>query len=779
MKASLGNLRGNMCLAKRSPLIRVRYFTNAATSTDLQRVFDDKAYFKKFNGISSKPFLGKKTGLFKNNYLKDPQGLLQFSKNSKKEAQNLVLEMTTNINTRDGKLEYVKKLDQLSDILCRTIDVAEFIRVVHEDDEWVQAAQKTHEIIFEYMNQLNTNVDLYKNLVNVLQDPEITSQLTTEEIKVGEYLKQDFERSGIHMDVKTRADFVSLTQEISLLGSQFSIGTHDLESPWFPITQADFKLIDDAQLRRAIRHMNEKYPGKREMEMEEEEQSGHYFIPMESYIPYQILAICKSSQLRKKIWIALHNAPKNQIQTLNKVISLRAMLAKMLGYKSFAHYQLEHKMAKTPENVLTFLEKLQPPLKHTQVFEELKALRATSKLFQNVADQDLFTSIKPWDRDFLANKLQNSCSSSSRQGEKNFINSVKLPDYFSVGTVISGLSELFTSLYNISLVPEPTLSGEVWDEDQVRKLKVVDIANSKTLGFLYLDFWSKKVLPSHFTIVCSRRLNKTESRDSHGQLVQLDQDYQLPVISLVCNFNVSSGDDNLNEPTLLSLNQVDTIFHEMGHAMHSMIGRTELHNLSGTRCATDFVEIPSVLMEGFSKDIRVLSQIGRHYQTNEPIPKHLLLDEQKHRNTLQACETFMQSKMATLDQALHSSDIVDRLYRGLELVDSTEIYHLVESKLGVFADKWSTWHGKLPHLFSYGAVYYSYMLDRAIADMLWHKLFEADPWSRDAGEKYKESILKWGGTKDPWQCLADAVGNDGLREGDSHAMQLIGENAHL
>ena len=116
-----------------------------------------------------------------------------------------------------------------------------------------------------------------------------------------------------------------------------------------------------------------------------------------------------------------------------------------------------------------------------------------------------------------------------------------------------------------------------------------------------------------------------------NQLVQLDGDYQLPVVSLVCNFSKGhsfsigrfAGIDN-EKPTLLSLDQVDTIFHEMGHAMHSMIGRTELHNLSGTRCATDFVELPSVLMESFSKDPRVICELGCHYETGEKLPQHYL-----------------------------------------------------------------------------------------------------------------------------------------------------------
>ncbi|RCK58181.1 Mitochondrial intermediate peptidase [Candida viswanathii] len=767
---------------KRLPLVvdvASRKLATATTTTlpskynHIRKVFDDQKYFNDFTraGSNSTMFSTPQTGLFQNERLTTPQGLVEFSKKSLHEAKELVQEMLSEANTIDGQLKYIKKLDQLSDILCRVIDVAEFIRVVHPGQKWVNAAQQTHEIMFEFMNQLNTNVELYSNLRAILNNPAITRRLSEEEIKVGEYLKQDFERSGIHMDPQTRDNFVTITQEISLLGSQFANQISNLQSYWCTIDTQEWESIEDPQLKREIELYQSKYDGLR--------TPGSIYVPLIANIPYTILTNCKSDSLRKKIWISLHNSTKEQIEVLNKFVSYRALLAKMLRYKSFADYLLEHKMAKNPENVITFLSNLQSSLREKGVIDELKLL-SQFKDEPHGAD-DVIDNIKPWDRDYLLSKLQKQKEALSSNGN--------VSEYFSVGTVIAGLDKLFNALYDISLVPVAALKGETWDLQQVRKVKVVDNLTGKTLGFLYLDFWSPKVFPSHFTIVCLRRLNASigsETVDEMNELVQLDGDYQLPVVSLVCNFSKGSsfsigrfaGIDN-EKPTLLSLDQVDTIFHEMGHAMHSMIGRTELHNLSGTRCATDFVELPSVLMESFSKDPRVICELGCHYKTDEKLPAALLEDAHKHRIMLDACETFIQSKMATLDQKLHDEDIVRSLEKGLYEVDSTAIYHKVEDELRVFADKWSTWHGKFPHLFSYGAVYYSYLLDRAIADKIWHGLFAADPWSREAGKKYRESILQWGGTRDPWECLADALENEDLKKGDSTSMKIIGQDSNL
>lgn len=755
--------------------------TLADSNEHLRRVFDDQAYFDNFTksgapeGAMNSLFGGNGVGLFRNKALISPQGLVDFSEESLERAKMLVSNMMAEVKTSEqGRLEYIKKLDQLSDVLCRVIDVAEFIRVSHPSQKWVDAAQRTHEIMFEYMNQLNTNVELYESLRDLLIDPAITAKLSKEEIEVGEYLRQDFERSGIHMDPNTRNNFVAITQEISLLGSHFNNDIHSLESYWCSISRSEFDKISDTVLKSEIYGYQSSSPAS------QNKDSGNMYIPLAGHIPYTILSKCEVESIRRKVWISLHNSPKEQIDTLNAFVKYRALLAKMLSYKSFAHYQLEHKMAKNPENVLTLLRNLQQGLisKEDGVCEEVKKLHSFKNADDAVmTDEEILEDVKPWDREYLLAQLHS-------QNLKDEEPLEDISEYFSVGTIVSGLCNLFHSIYNVNLIPEATLKGETWDSNQVRKLNVFDVTSNKKLGYLYLDFWSPKVLPSHFTIVCLRKLNTdigSESRDEMRKMVQLDENeqHQLPVISLVCNFLKPQGTGigrftgmDSRKPTLLSLDQVDTIFHEMGHAMHSMIGKTDLHNLSGTRCVTDFVELPSVLMESFSKDPRVLCKIAKHYRTKEPLSKETLAKHQSHRVLLEESETFMQSKMAMLDQVLHNEDIINR---GVKDFDSTAVYHHLESQLKVFADKWSTWHGKFPHLFSYGAVYYSYLLDRAIAEKIWHGLFKDDPWSREAGEKYKDSILKWGGTRDPWVCLADALGDERLSKGDSKAMEIIGQ----
>lgn len=758
------------------PLARLLQTNTPATSSfdHLRNIFDNDLYFNSFNDSGlSKKFMGRRTGLFCNEKLTTPQSLIDFSGLCLVDAQALVESMIRDAESSDrGKLRYIRRLDQLSDILCRAIDVAEFIRVAHPNLKWTNAAQQTHELLFEYMNQLNTNVQLHTILRNILADESLTSRLSHEEILVGEHLKQDFERLGIFMEPHTRRNFVELTQEISVWGSQFNNGIQELVSYWCEISVQEYEAISDPDLKREIGTF------KNKLSLSE---NNSIQIPLLGSITLAILKYCSVESIRRKVWIALHNASTDQVSILNMILKRRATLAKMLGYESFAHYQLEHKMAKNPENVLTFLKNLQSRMlneENSGLMRELSLLYSKSTHSDaNPTASDIIHAIKPWDRDYLLERLR-------AEHDEEVVDDIS--EYLSVGTIMSGLSRLFHSIYNIELVPEPTAQGETW-ATQVRKIKVFDNETQRTLGFLYLDFWLANVLPSHFTIICLRQLNSDlgEKAEVMRHLVQLDESEtnQLPVISLVCNFQKAStllgrfaGLESA-KPTLLTLDQVDTIFHEMGHAMHSMIGKTKLQNLLGTRCLTDFVELPSVLMEYFSKDPRVLGQIARHYSTNEPLPPQTLVKHRHHRDVLESCETYMQSKMAMLDQVLHGPEIVRRMEAG-ENLDLTVIYHALERDLKVFADQWSTWHGKFPHLFSYGAVYFSYLFDRAIAEQIWKTLFAADPWSRQAGTKYKEAVLKWGGTRDPWHCLADALSDPALKEGDERAMQTIGGN-HL
>jgi intermediate peptidase len=262
---------------------------------------------------------------------------------------------------------------------------------------------------------------------------------------------------------------------------------------------------------------------------------------------------------------------------------------------------------------------------------------------------------------------------------------------------------------------------------------------------------------------------------------------QLPTIALVCDFQepVTNGS---GRPTLLSEQSVRTLFHEMGHAVHSILGQTPLQSISGTRCSTDFAELPSVLMESFATAPEVLSLYARHWKTNEPLSESMMRSMEQDRNAhgsiYGAVENEAQILMALVDQAYHSTPC-DQAAKG---IDTTDIYHKVFNQYSSLPDPddirpRTSWQGFFGHLYGYGATYYSYIFDRAIANKIWQDVFLSGRAAVDraAGERYKNEVLRWGGGRTGWQCVAGVLGEDNpsnangrLVEGRDEAMREVG-----
>lgn len=733
----------------------------------LKRAFDDDEYW---NGLlkQNKPSLplqinrlvngnkvdNKMTGLFKNPYLHNPQGLKQFSDDSLKFVQDLVIKMKKDTSF-DGLLKYIVRLDQVSDTLCRVIDLCEFIRSAHPNEMFSQQAQLCHEQLFEFMNILNTDVELCNILKKILSTDDIRSRLTEEELKVGKILLEDFEKSGIYMKPKTREEFITLTQEISIVGQSFVNGCNSLRDNYIEINAYDLEnsKIHESLLQQLSKNIT----------------MTHYKVPCFGSLPYILLRTCKNETIRKQIWAALHNCSEKQISRLTQLVKLRARLANIMGNKSYSEYQLQGKMAKTPENVENFIQSLIQFIKFDTV-NELKAISDLKSKDMDISPpetmEDILSNVRPWDRDYYS--TQNTLNDGNSTA--TLINYPPFNTYFTLGSVIEGLSNIFNKIYGVSLQIDIPKGNEIWSND-VRKLNVIS-EDGSIIGVIYCDLFERNAKissPAHFTICCSREMYPDEYNTSIMQIGQTKNNnivkkFQLPIISLVCNF--SRNDETV---CLLQLNDIETLFHEMGHAMHSIFGRTRLQNISGTRCATDFVELPSILMEHFARDRRILETIGKHYITGENIPTIVLIEQLKESKYLQACETFAQAKMSLLDQRLHDFHVLD-LTKSIDVV---KIYQNLEEELKVLVDDQTNWCGKFGHLFGYGATYYSYLFDRAIAAKVWNKLFQKDPFDRSNGELFKNNVLLSGGLRDPWQSIAQTLQEPTLRKGDAQAMNLM------
>ncbi|XP_013381551.1 mitochondrial intermediate peptidase-like [Lingula anatina] len=258
------------------------------------------------------------------------------------------------------------------------------------------------------------------------------------------------------------------------------------------------------------------------------------------------------------------------------------------------------------------------------------------------------------------------------------------------------------------------------------------------LGYIYCDFflrYRKNNQPCHFTIQGGRQLP--------------DGEYQLPKVALYMNL-VPPGS---TVPCLLTHSQLENLWHEMGHAMHSMLGRTRYQHVTGTRCSTDFAEVPSILMEYFALDPRVISSFARHYKTGEEMPSQMVQGIHNSKKTFPAL---------TLQQSVFHS-MLDQVYHGKHPLgkSTTDILAEVQNEyLGLPYVPGTAWQLRFSHIAGYGARYYSYLLSKALAAKIWQRCFRDDPFNRTMGEQYRQKVLAHGGQKPPLELLQDLLGEE-------------------
>uniref|UniRef100_A0A8C7XBX0 Mitochondrial intermediate peptidase a n=1 Tax=Oryzias sinensis TaxID=183150 RepID=A0A8C7XBX0_9TELE len=347
------------------------------------------------------------------------------------------------------------------------------------------------------------------------------------------------------------------------------------------------------------------------------------------------------------------------LDCLEELLRCRYKLAKLVGYKSYGHRALKGTMLLTCSSLLSLRTK-----------KDFRMMRDMKKKLNPRNPPSLYSP------------------------------------YLSLGGCMEGLNSLFSQLYGVSLMSEHPSAGEVWSED-VRKLAVVHETEG-LLGHIYCDFFQRSDKPHqdcHFTI-------------RGGRWCQDAGRYQLPVVVLM----LSLPHPTKSAPTLLTPGMMENLFHEMGHAMHSMLGRTRYQHVTGTRCATDFAEVPSILMEYFATDYRVLSQFARHYQTGQPLPESMVARLSESKKVCGAADTQLQIFYAVLDQIYHSKP---------QNRSTTEILKDMQQKFyGLPYTPNTAWQLRFSHLIGYGAKYYSYLMSRAVASMVWKQCFIQDPLNR-------------------------------------------------
>lgn len=511
---------------------------------------------------------GSPTGLFQIHNLREPAAFRALAEKTLVRAQLLVQRIARAGEpgvAREELAKVVQNLDRLSDMLCGVIDMAELVRHAHPDAAWAEAANWAYEYLCNFMNVLNTHTGLYYALKRAMDDPAIWTGMAEETQAVATIFLRDFEKSGIHLPEQQRARFVELSDEILVLGRTFlqeiatGSGDHVTDFPLDLLAGMNTEALTSLRANTGFLRKATTVP-----------------IVPGSWEARCISKYAPDERARRLAYLVTYTGRHEPVDVLEQLLRARHELAVLTGKSSFAEMTLADKMAATPENVSAFLDivtEAQRPSAES-ILEQLRALKRTQPA-------DALPPVYAWDREYLSEKYTEKCRPQQLHA---------LSPYLSLGSVFTGLSRLFYLLYGIHFRAAPLQPGEAWCAD-VLKLEVVDETEGGVIGTIYCDLYARPGKPpsaAHYTVRCSRRVDEDDPQGdlALGYSADLPRDidlsnllgvhgvsspgragrFQLPVVVLMTDFQWPSAAQG--GAPLLRWHEVETLFHEMGHAIH-------------------------------------------------------------------------------------------------------------------------------------------------------------------------------------------------------------------
>jgi mitochondrial intermediate peptidase len=539
------------------------------------------------------------------------------------------------------------------------------------------------------------------------------------------------------------------------------------------------------------------------------------------HVSKPLLASLPEETHRKQVWVGSIAEPEGNRQGLSELVKSRQSLAIELGYDSYANKVLSNSVVGNENDVWKFLTKAAETVKPfaTDEIQKLQAHAGTS------TSQGQGQGLGPWDISYLSHISKNNHPSASNATNA----SRKISEYFPLHVAVDALRDITHSLFGLNLIQKPlnVNSSEGWlngngnsnSNSNIIKL-CVESSDGVPSGTVYLDLHSrpdKFTGSAHFTVQCgcshTEHIHEHEQNQDQGQGQGQGQEQQLPVVALVFNFpNTNTGGGS--ESHLLSLNELTTLFHEWGHALHTLLSRTTYQHLSGTRGTLDFVEVPSHLFEYFANDPRCLKRWAKHHITGETnIPSGLLEEALFTKNSYESIDASMQILYSLVDQHIFGSRIGDvrnfnndDLYHKI-IQDSLEIQteytvlpvannhqHNHGHGHGIPVDMWLSQLGitqthssnqyqeqhqhqkqqqqqyqypslYLPshtHFVTYGGGYYAYLYAKMAAAHIWNEKFINDPFSNKEGINLWNKMLRHGVSRSPKMMLREMCGDDDI-----------------
>jgi Zn-dependent oligopeptidase len=579
-------------------------------------------------------------------------------------------------------------------------------------DEMQKIAQEVSPLLTAFSNDIALNEELFKR-VKAVYDQKDNLELTTEQATLLDKKFKGFSRNGALLSEEDKLKLREIDTELAKLKLTFGENVlAETNNYQLHITnEADLKGLPDGAKEMAASLAKSK------------NLEGWVFtLDFPSYLPF--ITYVENRELRKEIAIAAGkksfqgNEFDNQ-ENVKRIVELRHKRANLLGYESHSHFVLEERMAQNPEKVQSFLNDLlekAKPAAHKE-FAELTAFAAVL---------DGIDQLEKWDGAYYSEKLKQKLFS---------LDDELLKPYFKLENVLNGAFTIAEKLFGITF-------KEVFDIDKyhedVQTFEVLDF-EGQLVAIFYSDFFPRK-----------GKRNGAWMTSFKPQYIK-DGINERPHVSIVCNFTPPTE----TKPSLLTFNEVTTLFHEFGHALHGMLANTTYPSLSGTSVYWDFVELPSQVMENWCYEPEALALFAKHYETGEIIPQQYVEKIKESASFLEGMATLRQLSFGILDMTYHgkSQTIADVKAFEKQAMEIASLYPDVEENC------MST---SFSHIFQggYSSGYYSYKWAEVLDADAFAFFQEKGIFNKEVATKFKDNVLSKGGTELPMELYKKFRGQE-------------------
>ena len=587
----------------------------------------------------------------------------------------------------------LRALDDIQSDVSQVINRIELLSQAHPDAKVRDAAISAVQRFTDWGVAVDYRKDVYKAVKSFAAT---NPTLQGEDKQLLEDQLRSYKRAGLDLPDAEQKEVENLRKELAKTETLFQINLNNAATP-VKFSRGELEGLPDSFIGNLTTGENE--------------------YSVDANVTFQFLLVMENAvneETRKKLYIARDNrAREKNLANLTKMIQLRGDIAHKLGYDSWADYQTENRMAKNGATAFAFLEKLKSGLepKYRAELDEFKQIKAASK-------GSITPDVNIWDWWYCAERLRQ---------EKYRVDTEALRIYFPYEKVLQGMFSVYERVFGIRIqkVEPPSKYSE-----DLRLYEVIDKNSDAPLGMFYMDMFPRAGKFNHFAnfpIIDGKRLE-------NGM-------YQRPTTSLICNFPPPTKDG----PSLMTHSDVTTIFHEFGHAMHSILTQVKYVRFAGTNVPQDFVEAPSQMLEYFTWDKNVLDSFAADYSdSNKKIPPEILAQLRAADLATKGCFYMRQLSFGILDLELHSGLTMDQLN------NLNAFSNKILGDVFLPPDPGTAMVASFGHLTGYSAGYYGYAWADAIAADMASVFQQAPDGFLDAkiGRRLRDEIYAQGNSRD-------------------------------